>query len=147
MLTTWRKSAPITANDATFTLTMAVVLFVAIVCEMTLPELNPHHCGISVDLPRIDTPAILPRSRREDAITIVIYRSGDVFLGGDLVRLERLPELIRKDVGLGSERRVYIRADARTYYRNVKQVIDAVHAAGLTEISFLAEHRRPQGTL
>ena len=126
---------------------MALVVFVAIICEMTLPELNPRHCGIFVDLPRIDSPAVLPGSMREDAITIAIYRNGDIFMGADLVRLERLPELIRKDLGHGSERRVHIRADARTCYRSVKQVIDAVHGAGLTDISFLAEHRRPQGTL
>lgn len=123
---------------------MAVVVFVAIICEMTLPELSPCHGGISVDLPQIDSPVVLPRSMREDAITIVIYRSGDVFLGGDLVRLERIPELIRKDVARGSERKVYIRADARTFYGNVKQVIDAVRAAGLTDVSFLAEQRHPR---
>ena len=124
---------------------MAVVVFVAVICEMTIPV--THHHGISADLPVVNWPVPQPHAMREDAITITIYRSGDVFVGGDLVRLERLPEWILKRVAQGSERKVYIRADARTCYRNVKQVIDAVHAAGLVEVSFLTGQRRAQGAL
>lgn len=144
MLAPRRQTEPVAANSNTFSLVMVVVVFVAIICEMTLPQPNPHHSGIAVDLPRVHGPVVLPGFVREDAITIIIYRSGDIFLGRDLVRLERIPDLIREQVASGSERKVYIRVDARTYYRTVKQVIDAVHAAGLADVSFLAEQRRPQ---
>ena len=123
---------------------MVVVVFVALICEMTLPQNNPHHSGVAVDLPQVHAPVVLPDFMREDAITIIIYRNGDAFFSNDLVRPERIPDLIRADVARGSERKVYIRVDARAYYCAVKRVIDAVHDAGLTDISFLAERRRSQ---
>lgn len=120
---------------------MAVVVFVAVICEMTFPQ--PYHCGVTTDLPVVSSPLPMPHATRDDTIVITVYRTGDVVLGNQLVRLEKMPELIRERVARGSERRVYIRADARTRYRNVMQVVDAVRAAGLVEISLLAEQRRP----
>ncbi len=119
---------------------MAVVVFVAVICEMTFPQ--PYHCGTSTDLPAVKWPAPLPHAMREDAMVVTVERTGDVFFGNQLVRIEKMPELIRERVAGGSERRVYIRADARSHYGNVKQVVDAVHEAGLVEISLLAEQRR-----
>ena len=124
---------------------MAVVVFVVIICEMTFPI--PSHHGFSADLPVVNWPAVMPGASGEDAMVITIWRSGDVAFGNQFVRLEQMPELIRQRVARGTEPRVYIRADARTYYCNVKQVIDAVHAAGLVEVSFLAEQRRPPGAM
>lgn len=140
MLASWRKSAPLTANSSTFTLTMALVVFVAVICEMTFT--HPYHCGNSIDLPAVKWPAPMPHAMRDDAMIVTVERTGDVFFGNRLVRIEKLPELIRGRVAGGSERRVYTRADARTRYGNVKQVVDAVGEAGLVEISLLAEQRR-----
>jgi len=137
MLATWRKSTPLATHDSTFTLSMAVVIFVAVICEMTIPQ--PYHCGSTIDVPVVHSPSVMPHAAREDAMIITISRTGDVFCGRQLVRPEQLAPLIRKNVNSGSERKAYIRADSRTYYSNVKQVVDAVQAAGLVEISFLAE--------
>ena len=76
---------------------------------------------------------------REDAIIVNITRDEAVFIGRDRVEQGRVAEAIRKDVERGSERRVYIRADARTLYCNVKQVIDAIHKAGLVNVNFMVE--------
>lgn len=140
MLASWRKSAPLTANSSTFTLTMAVVVFVVVICEMTFT--HPYHCGNSIDLPVVKSPAPMPHAMGEDALIVTVERTGDVFFGNRLVQIEKMPELIRERLAAGSERRVYIRADARTRHGNVKQVVDAVREAGLVEISLLAEQRR-----
>jgi biopolymer transport protein ExbD len=141
MLASWRKSSLSTVNHGTFSLSMAVVVFVAVICEMTFPQ--RYHCGVTTDLPLVNSPVPMPHAMREDAMIITVSRSGDVVFGNQLVRIETMPELIREKLARGSERRVYIRADARTHYGNVKQVVDALRAAGLVEISLLTEQRRP----
>lgn len=75
---------------------------------------------------------------------VMIMRNGDVFFRNDRVWPERLAYALRAKVDGGSERKVYIRADARTLYRNVKQVLDAVHESGLVDVSFLVDQRRRQ---
>ncbi len=79
---------------------------------------------------------------REDAMIVTIMRNGDVFFRNDRVSPDRLAEAIRVQVERGSERKVYIRADARALYRNVKQVLDAIQEAGLVNVSFLVDRRR-----
>ena len=75
---------------------------------------------------------------------VMIMRNGDVFFGNDRISPERLAHALRAKVDGGSERKAYIRADARTLYRNVKQVLDAVHESGLVDVSFLVDQRRRQ---
>jgi biopolymer transport protein ExbD len=69
--------------------------------------------------------------------------SREIFFNRDLIEsTDRLPGLMREQVRLGSQRKVYIRADARARYRTVKDVIDAVHYAGIEQIAFIADQRR-----
>ena len=50
---------------------------------------------------------------------------------------------MREQVRVGSERKIYVRTDGRAGYRTVKEVIAAVNSAGLEQIAFIAETRRP----
>jgi biopolymer transport protein ExbD len=93
-------------------------------------------------LPKLRGAISLPHAMREDAMIVTIMRDGAVFFRNDRVSPECLADAIRKDVESGSEKRVYIRADARALYRTVKQVLDAVQQAGLVNVSFLADQRR-----
>jgi biopolymer transport protein ExbD len=45
------------------------------------------------------------------------------------------------------ERKVYIKADARTRYRNVTDVLDGVRAAGLENVAFIVEKRQSTALL
>jgi len=70
-------------------------------------------------------------------------RQGDIFFVRDLIKNpNQLPELFRARLRRGCERKVYIRGDARTRYRAVAKVLDAVRAAGLENVAFLVEQRR-----
>jgi biopolymer transport protein ExbD len=145
MLASWRrKPARLTmkTNGNSFALVMVVVAFVLLTIGMTLPQPSGHRS--SIDLPKVTWPTSLPHAMREDAMSVVINRSGDVFFGRDRISPDQLAGLIRKGVDRGAERKVYIRADARSYYYTVKQVVDAVHEAGLVDVSFLADQRRSQ---
>jgi biopolymer transport protein ExbD len=102
-----------------------------------------HH-GVVVDLAKVEHSSLVPHAQREDAITIAINRQGDIFAGNDLLRsYSSLPGRMRESIRRGSEPTIYIRADARAKYRNVKDVIDEIHAAGLEKVVFLVDQRAP----
>jgi biopolymer transport protein ExbD len=74
---------------------------------------------------------------------VAVTRQGDIFFNRDLMTgTDRLPGLMREQMRLGSQRKVYVRADARARYRTVKDVIDAVHYAAIAQIAFIADRRR-----
>jgi biopolymer transport protein ExbD len=83
-------------------------------------------------------------ANREDAMIIVVMRDGAVYFGGERVQPEQLPSKILDCLRDHTvERRVYIRADARVFYRNVKEVLDGVRSAGIERIAFLVDQRTP----
>jgi biopolymer transport protein ExbD len=90
-------------------------------------------------------PKPMPHARREDAIIISVLRNGSVVISSgehhERVNFSGLADKIRWRVSQGSEPKVYIRADARAKYAWVKDVIDAVHTAGLSDVAFLVTQR------
>jgi biopolymer transport protein TolR len=144
MLASWRKPAGLIRSTQLNTLApaMALLAAVAVMVGMTVPQ--PHIQGVSANLPKVGRAISMPHAMREDAMIVMIMRNGDVFFRNDRVSPERLAHALRAKVDGGSERKVYIRADARALYRNVKQVLDAVHETGLVDVSFIVDQRRRQ---
>jgi biopolymer transport protein ExbD len=142
MLASWRKPTSCIRNSSlnTFVPAMAVFAAVTVMLEMTIPR--PFHGDMTPYLPKIAWPIYLPQAMREDAILVTISRDGSIFVRKDRVSPDQIASAIRQSMTGGSERKVYIQADARTLYRNVKQVLDAAHEAGLINVSFLAEQKR-----
>jgi biopolymer transport protein ExbD len=141
MLANCRKSTRFAVDTKlnVFVMVAAVLSAVAVMAQMTVPQ--PNH-SFSTDLPKLRGTVSLPHAMREDAMIVTIMRNGDVFFSNERLSPERLGDALRKRVESGSEKRVYIRADARALYRAVKQVIDAVQEAGLVNVSFLVDQRR-----
>ena len=99
----------------------------------------PHHLSyIPVDLVKAKSSISLLHALREDAIIVSVTRNGDIFLGTDRIRPELLPDKIRDAISRGAERRIYVNADKRANYRDVKRAIDSIHSSGVENISILA---------
>src|SRR5690242_11760578 len=95
------------------------VLLVLLFLFMIIPQ--PRYED-AVDLPKSHYIELQPHALREDAISVVITRDGRYFFHKEVLPQE-LPKLILDAVRQGSERRVYISADARTSYADVKAVV------------------------
>jgi len=54
-----------------------------------------------------------------------------------------LPDKIREGLKNGAEKKVYIRADARATYIDVKQALIEIRLAGIENVCFLAEKIQP----
>jgi len=143
MLQSWRKSAKLFSdfNTLQFASVMSLVMFVLLIVFLT--NSGPICGGMSTDLPKVDHPVSMPGADREDAMVVSIFRDGKVYFGADQVISADLPRKIvdrlrDRDV----ERKVYIKADMRARWGTVKQVLDAVHAAGLIRVAFLLDQKR-----
>jgi biopolymer transport protein ExbD len=102
--------------------------------------LYPHR--VSVDLVKTDNSFPVPGAIRADAMIISVQRDGSVFFNGDKIYPYKIPSRIRERLKAGSERRVYIAADARCKYGAVVEVIDSIREAGVEPLTFIVEKRR-----
>ena len=99
--------------------------------------------GVSADPPKVMHPIAVAHADREDAILIAVMRDGEIFFGSERVHPCGLSDRIRQKIKAGSEPVVYIRADARCKYRDVKDVLDEIPSSGLEHVVFLVDQRRP----
>lgn len=127
-------------NISTFWIVAITVFLTIWIIIVGHPMVTP---GVSLDLPRVGHPTRMPAADRRNAMIVAVMRDGKVFFQKDQVNaMNKLSGRIREQIARGSERKVYIKADARTKYGNVSEVLDAVRDAGISNIAFLVDQRR-----
>lgn len=99
--------------------------------------------SVAVDLPKASHAIPIPKVDRENAILVAVARDGKVFFGTTRVSNSEIPSLIREQLRLGSEKKVYIKADLHARYSDVKEVLDAVREAGIENVAFPVFERTP----
>jgi biopolymer transport protein TolR len=129
-------------NLNTFTFTLSGILVLLMIVFMIQPTRFRH--GVSIDLPKANVPVVMPGVDREDALIVSIHKDGTIYFATEKLIAEQLPAKIHKALKPGVERKVYIKADARTRYSNVAEVLDGVRAAGLENVAFIIEKRQPR---
>ena len=102
--------------------------------------------SIAVDLATTSQAAPLPGAQREDAMIVWVRRDGAIRFGERYVRLDELAGEIRNAVKQGSEKRVYLEADARAKYQDVDRVLGEVRKAGVENVSIITEATPPPET-
>lgn len=123
--------------DVTAFLSVLLVLLFIFMFDIYQPDLPP-----GVDLPRVSHPVLMRGANREDAMLVEVQRDGSIWLGNDRMSLGQLPTKIDEAVRHGSERKVYLRVDARAWYGTVAEVLSAVRSAGVENIAFLVDERK-----
>jgi biopolymer transport protein ExbD len=114
-----------------------VAIFVALL-YLFLPG-TPHSGGQSppVNLFESSHAVRVRGADREDALTISIDRAGRYFFRSTQLYAEDLVNVIRENLTMDVERRVFIRADARSLYHDVEFALDAVRKAGIENVTFI----------
>jgi biopolymer transport protein ExbD len=116
--------------------------FVSVMLAMLfifLPTTTDTPLSISVDWPFAYHSTSMPGALREDAMRISITRDGRIFFRDDRVACNDLPDEILKNVRDGAEKKIYLSADARAKYGDIKGVLSQIRATGIEDISFLTE--------
>jgi biopolymer transport protein TolR len=98
----------------------------------------PHH-GLSVDLPRTFHAYPMPKAAREDALSVGVTRDGKIYLRNVPISADDLPDQIREGLRSGAEKKVYLRADARARYVDVREALIGIREAGIENVCILAE--------
>ena len=116
-----------------------VMLVLLIIFMVVTPMLQK---GVSVDLAKTDSPKPLPDADKEDALVVAIMKDGKVFFDTDQVSPEQLTNKVRDKVTNRTDKRVYIKADARARYGVVVDAVDSVRSAGVDQLGLLTEQRK-----
>ena len=117
-----------------------VMLVLLIIFMVITPMLQK---GVSVDLAKVNNPQAMPDADKEDALLVAVTRDGKIFFGADQVAgADQLTHLVKDRLANRTDKRVFIKADARTRYGNVVDVVDNVRAAGVDQLGLLTEQRK-----
>ena len=134
-----KKKAPDPVADINVT-PMVDVMLVLLIIFMVITPMLTH--GVSVDLVKTKNPITMQAADKEDAILISITRNGGVFLSPGNLKLsgpDQLPERVRDLLTNRVDKTVYIKADARSRYETVEDVVDNLRAGGASEIGLITE--------
>jgi biopolymer transport protein ExbD/TolR len=91
--------------------------------EATAGGAQPMQKGVSVKLPVSSNAVLLPDADKEDSLILSVTDDGTVYFGVDPISPAVLAEKVKGDVSRRAEKKLYIKADARTPYANVIKVM------------------------
>jgi biopolymer transport protein ExbD/biopolymer transport protein TolR len=98
--------------------------------------------GVSVDLARTNNPTAMPDADKEDALLVAVTRDGKIFFGSDQIDPTQLTNKVKDRIANRTDKRVYVKADARAKYGSVVEVVDNVRSAGVDQLGLLTEQRK-----
>jgi biopolymer transport protein ExbD len=97
--------------------------------------------GISVELPVTRAARPMPDADKEDAWIVAVTADGSAYLGINPISPAALAEEAKRNLSRHTEKKLYIKVDARTSYANVVKVLDAVRNAGVETVILLTSQR------
>ena len=93
--------------------------------------------GISVELPATRNARAMPEADGRDALIVTVTEDGGVYFGWKPVDPAALAKELKTSLSHRAEQKLYIKADARTRYRNLGKVILAARTAGVRSLVLL----------
>jgi biopolymer transport protein TolR len=114
----------------------AAVLLAILMLWIGQPITHPKG---SVDMARAYNAHSEPGANRDDAMIIAVARDGRIYFNGSQVEIGDIRKQISDSVQAGSERKVYVRPDARCKNGDVEAMLREIQQAGITNIAILTE--------
>jgi biopolymer transport protein TolR len=126
-------------SDINVTPMVDVMLVLLIIFMVITPMLQK---GISVDMAKVNNPTPMADADKEDALLVSVMRDGTVYFGSDKVPVDSLSGKVKDRLTNRTDKRVYVKADARAHYGKVVEVVDSVRSAGVDDLGLLTEQRK-----
>jgi biopolymer transport protein TolR len=130
-------------SDINVTPMVDVMLVLLIIFMVITPMLQK---GVSVDLAKTDNPTQMPDADKEDATLVAVMRDGTIYFGSEKVTADQLSAKVKDKLANKTDKRVFVKADARAKYGAVVEVVDNVRSAGVDQLGLLTEQRK-QGSM
>jgi biopolymer transport protein ExbD/biopolymer transport protein TolR len=97
-------------------------------------------------LAKVNNPEQMPDADKEDALIVAIMRDGKVFFGNDQIKPDDLTGKVKDRLANRTDKRVFIRADARAKYGSVVEIVDNVRSAGVDQVGLLTDQKKTTTT-
>jgi biopolymer transport protein ExbD len=123
---------------------MVDVMLVLLIVFMVITPMLQH--GVSVDLAPVNNPEPMQDADKEDALLVAVMRDGKVYFGNDQIAPDQLTNKIKDRLANKTDKRVYLKADARAKFGSVVDVVDNVRAAGVDDLGLLTEQKKTPGS-
>ena len=123
---------------------MVDVMLVLLIIFMVVTPMLQH--GVTVDMAKVNNPEAMPDADKEDALLVAVMRDGKIFFGTDPIKVEDLTGKIKDRLANKTDKRVFIKADARAKFGSVVEVVDNVRSAGVDQLGLLTDQKKA-GTL
>ena len=130
-------------SDINVTPMVDVMLVLLIIFMVITPMLQK---GISVDMPKVNNPTPMADADKEDALLVSIMHDGTIYFGTDKIAVDSLTGKVKDRLANRTDKRVYVKADARSHYGDVVKVVDSVRAAGVDDLGLLTDQRKSTPT-
>jgi len=134
-----RNEAANVTSDINVTPMVDVMLVLLIIFMVVTPMLQ-H--GIPVDMAKVNNPTDMHDADKEDALLVAITRDDKVFFGTDKIGVDELTEKIKDRLANRTDKRVFLKADARAHFGWVVEVVDNVRAAGVDQLGLLTDIKK-----
>jgi biopolymer transport protein ExbD/biopolymer transport protein TolR len=131
--------APPPVADINVTPMVDVMLVMLIIFMVITPMLSK---GIPVDLVKTDHQIAMQAADKSDAIVCAITREGKTYLGTNQTPPEDLPGKVKDLLSGRLDKTVFVKADARSRYERVVEVVDNLRAAGVDQLGLLTDSKQ-----
>src|ERR1700690_2929711 len=119
---------------------MVDVMLVLLIIFMVVTPMLQH--GVSVDMAKVNNPEQMPDADKEDALLVAVMRDGTVFFGTDKIAAADLTQKVKDRLANRTDKRVFLKADARAKFGAVVEVVDNVRAAGVDQLGLLTDQKK-----
>ena len=126
-------------SDINVTPMVDVMLVLLIIFMVVTPMLQK---GVTVDMAKVNNPEQMPDADKEDALLVAVMRDGKVFFGTDPIKVDDLTQKIKDRLANRTDKRVFIKADARAKFGSVVEVVDNVRSAGVDQLGLLTDQKK-----
>jgi biopolymer transport protein ExbD/biopolymer transport protein TolR len=137
-----KLTAPSIQSDPNVIPLADVMLVLLIIFMVITPMLSK---GVSVDMVMTRNPIAMNDADRDDAILLAVTRDGKVFLGTSPIPPEEISSKVKDVLATQLDKTVYLKADARSTYERVVEVVDNVRSAGVDNLGLLTEKLKERG--
>ena len=126
-------------SDINVTPMVDVMLVLLIIFMVVTPMLQK---GAPVDLAETKNPVPMADADKEDAVLVAVTRDGKIFLGSEQVVLDALTPRVKTALEKKTDKKVFVKSDARARYGIVVDVVDNVRSAGVDQLGLLTEQKK-----
>jgi biopolymer transport protein ExbD/biopolymer transport protein TolR len=128
--------APPPVADINVTPMVDVMLVMLIIFMVITPMLSK---GVSVDMAKARNPIPMQAADKSDAIVCAVTRDGKTWLNTTQMPPEEMPQRVKDMLANRLDKTVFVKADSRSRYERVVDVIDNLRAAGVDNLGLLTE--------